>query len=327
MRKLAVTNIIAVGGENLIDLVEKKQEDHLPHYIAHPGGGPYNIAMAAGRQGGGVVYLTPISVDRLGQMLAQNLIDSHVELLGPRVSLPTSLAIVSIKDDKPSFQFYRDDTAERNVTREMLATILDDNPWVFHIGSLALASGEDAEAWEEYFMAMHEKGVVTSLDPNVRPNLIPDRDSYIRRLERMIACADILKLSDEDLLWLYPDQTSEEAFEHICALSGDGVKVMTKGADGAFAKSNSAEQTITSIPLEMLADTVGAGDTFMATMLVWLRDNNVLTREDINQLNENQLKALLQKASLAAGLNCMKYGCNPPTSDEIAAYSKDEILG
>ena len=315
-------NIIAVGGENLIDLVEKKQADHLPHYIAHPGGGPYNIAMAAGRQGGGVVYLTPISVDRLGQLLAQNLIDSHVELLGPRVSLPTSLAIVSIKDDKPSFQFYRDDTAERNVTREMLATILEDDPWVFHIGSLALASGEDAEAWEEYFIEMHKKGVVTSLDPNVRPNLIPDRESYISRLERMISCADILKLSDEDLLWLYPNHTKEEAFEHICALSGDGVKVMTKGAEGAFAKSSHAEQSINSIPLKSLADTVGAGDTFMATMLVWLRDNDILTRDKINQLDETQLRALLQKASLAAGLNCMKYGCNPPTSDEIMMHDQ-----
>lgn len=315
-------NIIAVGGENLIDLVETKQEDHLPHYIAHPGGGPYNIAMAAGRQGGDVVYLTPISVDRLGQMLAQNLIDSHVELLGPRFSLPTSLAIVSIKDDKPSFQFYRDGTAERNVTKEMLSTILDDDPWAFHIGSLALASGEDAEAWEEYYIAMHKKGVITSLDPNVRPNLIPNRESYINRLERMISCSDILKLSDEDLLWLYPDYPKEEAFEHISSLSGNGVKVMTKGAEGAFAKSNAAEQSINSVPLENLADTVGAGDTFMATILVWLRDNNMLTREDIYQLNESQLKSLLEKASLAAGLNCMKYGCNPPTSEEIALHHK-----
>ena len=300
-------NIIAVGGENLIDLVETKQEDHLPNYIAHPGGGPYNIAMAAGRQGSGVVYLTPISVDRLGQMLAQNLIDSHVELLGPRVSLPTSLAIVSIKDDKPSFQFYRDDTAERNVTREMLATILDDDPWVFHIGSLALASGEDAEAWEEYFMAMHEKGVVTSLDPNVRPNLIPDRDSYIPRLERMIACADILKLSDEDLLWLYPDQTREEAFEHICALSGDGVKVITKGADGADYYGAEGHFHQPAIKVKAV-DTTGAGDTYLGFLL-----GRLSCGDDIKQA--------MAIASHAAAIQVTRYG----TAEAIPSLSEIQI--
>ena len=310
--------LIAIGGENLIDFVETKQDGHLPKYIAHPGGGPYNIAIAAGRQRCDVAYLTPVSVDKLGQMLAQNLIDSGVRLVAPRVNLPTSLAIVSIEDDKPAFQFYREGTAERNITSSALANMLDDNPWAFHIGSLALAGGDDAIAWEDYFMVMHEKGAITSLDPNVRPNLIPDRDDYIKRIERMIRHADILKLSDEDIMWLYPDLSLDDAFDHICSLAENGIKVITKGAEGAVAKSDTSFQSTDSCPVDNFADTVGAGDTFMATMLAWLIENRITKRQDIHALNKLGLERMLHKAAIAAAINCTRNGCNPPTADEIS---------
>lgn len=312
-------SVIAVGGENLIDFVERQDDGDLPVYAAHPGGGPYNIAMAAGRQGGDVVYLTPISIDRLGQMLSRNLEESGVKLVAPKVSLPTSLAIVSIRDNTPSFQFYRDNTAERNITLPGLLHMLDEDPWAFHIGSLALAGGEDAQAWEEYFMAMQDKGVVTSLDPNVRPNLIPDNTAYIDRLERMIRHTDILKLSDEDMQWLYPDLSLDEAFDHICGLAGHGLKVMTKGAEGAMARSDTSAQFVASHKIDHLADTVGAGDTFMATILNWLREHGVTRRQDIHALDQNGLAQMLNHASVAAGINCTRQGCNPPTAPELAA--------
>ena len=109
-------------------------------------------------------------------------------------------------------------------------------PWLFHIGSLALAGGDDSDAWENLFNKLSDKGVITSIDPNVRANLIPDPVQYIKRIERMIKKADILKLSDEDIAWLYPNLSIDEAFDHICSIAGSGIKVMTKGAEGAVAK-------------------------------------------------------------------------------------------
>ena len=314
-----MSKTIAIGGENLIDFVETQTNEGLPQYTAHPGGGPYNIAMAAGRQGGDVSYLTPISNDRLGQMLAKNLIDSDVTIFAHRLDEPTSLAVVSLENNAPSYQFYREGTAERQITETKLADVLSDMPWLFHIGSLALAGGGDSDAWENLFNKLSDKGVITSIDPNVRANLIPDPVQYIKRIERMIKKADILKLSDEDIAWLYPNLSIDEAFDHICLIAGSGIKVMTKGAEGAVARSDAARISTPSYKIDQLADTVGAGDTFMATMLVWLRDQKITLKESIHQLEGHQLEQMMTRAATAAGINCTRSGCNPPKPDEIDA--------
>jgi len=126
---------IAVGGENLIDFVETGIVDGIPQYSANPGGSPFNLAIAAARQGCAVDYLTPISKDRLGNLLAERLTDSGVRLAALRLDAPTSLAVVSLEDGQPSYQFYRNGTAERQITWDGLQSALEDRSWVFHIGS------------------------------------------------------------------------------------------------------------------------------------------------------------------------------------------------
>ena len=105
--------MIAVGGENLIDFVSTSSKDDLPVYTAHPGGSPFNVAMAAGRQQAQTCYLTPISSDKLGDLLAARLTDSDVKLAGRRSEKPSSLAVVSIEGGFPTYGFYHRDTAER----------------------------------------------------------------------------------------------------------------------------------------------------------------------------------------------------------------------
>lgn len=309
---------IAVGGENLVDLVETGLDAHgFPLYTAYPGGGPYNVAIAAARQKAPVSYLTPVSDDRFGTILTQNLTKAGAQFLAPRVPLPTSLAVVSTTDGQACFQFYRHRTAERQVSLPLLMQLLDDLPSFFHVGSLALAEDEDGLVWEEFFTALHQKGVITSIDPNVRPDLIPDRRAYLDRIERMVRIADIVKLSDADVTWLYPELNAEDAFDHICSIAGDGLKVMTKGAEGAVASSDGASLTVAAHPVPDLIDTVGAGDTFMATMLVWLGDNTISERQAIYALDHTELASMLDKAGRAAAINCMSAGCNPPSADEI----------
>lgn len=308
---------IAVGGENLIDFVETGMVDGIPQYSANPGGSPFNLAIAAARQGSEVDYLTPISKDRLGNLLAERLTDSGVRLAAPRLDAPTSLAVVSLEDGQPSYQFYRKGTAERQITWDGLQSALEERPWAFHIGSLGLSGGDDADLWERFFRTCHEQGIITSLDPNVRPSLIEDRAAYIDRLERMFKHADIIKLSDEDIEWLYPDRPLMAAFDHLQDLSSDGLRVLTMGAQGVHARCGKTNVEVRARPVKTLVDTVGAGDTFMATMLSWLAEKGVSSRAELMALNSDHLMAMMERSSLAASLNCEKRGCNPPYLKEL----------
>ena len=308
---------IAVGGENLIDFVETGMVDGIPQYSANPGGSPFNLAIAAARQGCAVDYLTPISKDHLGNLLAERLTDSGVRLAAPRLDAPTSLAVVSLEDGQPIYQFYRKGTAERQITWDGLQSALEERPWAFHIGSLGLSGGDDADLWERFFLACHDQGVITSLDPNVRPSLIEDRAAYIERLERMFKHADIIKLSDEDIEWLYPDRPLMAAFDHLQDLSSQGLRVLTMGEQGVHARCGKTNVEVRARPVKTLVDTVGAGDTFMATMLSWLAEKGVSSHAELMALNSDHLTAMMERSSLAASLNCEKRGCNPPYLKEL----------
>ena len=308
---------ILVGGENLIDFVELAGSNGLPQYSANPGGSPFNVAIAAARQTCAVKYLTPVSTDRLGNMLAKSLVDSGVILEAPRVDAPTSLAIVSIEHGQPSYQFYRKDTAERLITRDGVEAALAKQPWAFHIGSLAISGGDDAAIWQDFFQDCHAAGVITSFDPNIRPALIADRASYMARFEAMIGHADIIKLSDEDIAWLYPEMEMMTAFDHLVAQSAKGLRVLTKGSDGAVARSAGGDISSPAHPVHELVDAVGAGDTFMASILSWLAHHGATERNAIHGLPEDSLKEMIHWAARAAALNCQAQGCNPPSRADI----------
>ena len=309
--------MIAVGGENLIDLVSMSSENGLPVYTAYPGGSPFNVAMAAGTQGGAACYLTPVSCDRLGDLLTAKLTECGVHLVGGRSDKPTSLAVVSVQDGSPSYGFYRQDTAERQVNSALLDEVIPDNTKIFHLGSAALIEGADADAWEETFTRWSKTGKLTSLDPNIRPSLVSDAGPYRKRIRQMSGVADILKLSDEDLFWLYPDCDFEAGCSACFADSTAALTVITRGGDGIRAKWGEQLIELPAFPVGTLVDTVGAGDTFMATLLVWLEMLNITCRSEMEALQEQQIEQALQRAAVAAALNCRKQGCQPPTAAEI----------
>jgi fructokinase len=312
--------MIAVGGENLIDLVSgDAAANGLPHYVANPGGSPFNVAMAAGRQGQNVAYLTPVSEDALGDLLADRLVQSHVRLVAPRVPHPTSLAVVSITDGIPSYAFHRNGTAERQVTKDSLQRNMPASTRIFHVGSLALIDGDDADTWETVFADCQQRGVMTSMDPNVRPGLISDADGYVARIRRMMRHADIFKLSDEDLEWLYPNRSIEEALADCRADCGAVLFVLTLGGAGSRAFLGDIELQADAPAVENLVDTVGAGDTFMASILSWVIENDLAARTALAAIDEDALRAVIRRAGAAAAINCGKSGCNPPWRDELAS--------
>jgi fructokinase len=312
--------MISVGGENLIDLVSgDAAATGLPQYVANPGGSPFNVAMAAGRQGQDVAYLTPISEDALGILLAETLVQSRVRLVAERVPNPTSLAVVSITDGIPSYAFHRNGTAERQVSIDRLQRDMPDTTRIFHVGSLALVGGDDADIWEAFFADCQQRGLMTSLDPNVRPGLISDHESYVARIRRMMRHADIFKLSDEDLMWLYPDRTLAVALADCRADCDAALFILTLGGDGARAFLGGIEIQADAPAVDKLVDTVGAGDTFMASTLSWVVENDLASRAALAAIDETALRAVIRRAGEAAAINCGRSGCNPPWRDELTS--------
>lgn len=312
--------MIAVGGENLIDLVSGKQTNNeQPHYLAMPGGGPFNVAMAVGRQGCDVTYVTPISTDAFGDLLAARLFESNVAIAAPRVQQPTSLAVVSLTSDGvASYSFHRNNTAERQITRETLASYVPPETNIFHVGGLALIEGDDAEAWKAQFQRCKDAGILTSLDPNVRPALIHDRNQYGARLHELMNIADIVKLSDEDLHWLYPDRPLEQALADCRADCNAALFILTLGAAGAHGFVEAGDVHVPSATIDIMVDTVGAGDTFMATILRWIIETGRTTPETLGNTDIAALTTVLSAAAKAAALNCAQSGCNPPWRDQVA---------
>ena len=308
--------MITIGGENLIDYVQTKVKDGLPVYTAIPGGSCYNVAIAAARQGQTVSYVTPISTDSLGNVLAQRLIDDGIQLATPRTDAPTSLAVVSVNNGQPSYQFYRSDTADRQITPDTLDAAISDQTRVFHIGSLALIEGADADLWEQRFATLAANDVITSLDPNARPVVVKDKDPYVTRLLRIMKHARVLKLSDEDLEYLAPDQPLMDAFEHICSETQAAIIILTKGADGAVVRCGSTQFDVAAAQANPLVDTVGAGDTFMGTLLVEISKTG-LSASELGSIAENELTRIVTRAAKAAALNCQSAGCNPPYEQDL----------
>jgi fructokinase len=308
--------MITIGGENLIDYVQTEVKDGLPVYTAIPGGSCYNVAIAAARQGQTVSYVTPISTDSLGNVLAQRLIDDGIQLATPRTDAPTSLAVVSVNNGQPSYQFYRNDTADRQITPDTLDAAISDQTRVFHVGSLALIEGADADLWAQHFATLAANDVITSLDPNARPVVVKDKDQYVARLLRVMKHARVLKLSDEDLEYLAPDQPLMEAFEQICSETQAAIIILTKGADGAVVRCGSAQFDVAAAQADPLVDTVGAGDTFMGTLLVEISKTG-LSASKLGSIAKDELARIVTRAAKAAALNCQSAGCNPPYEQDL----------
>ncbi|MEM1265976.1 MAG: PfkB family carbohydrate kinase [Pseudomonadota bacterium] len=312
--------MIVVGGENLIDLIEEGGAPGAPLYRAAVGGSPLNTAKAAARQDVPVGYLTPVSSDTLGRLIAEDLRRDAVRVLAPASDRPTSLAVVSFNEGQPAYQFYREHTAERDVSEEGLAAALPDDTDVLYVGSLALAGIEDGAAWTELYQAASERGIFTALDPNVRPTFIRDRAAYLARLETLFSASRLIKLSDEDLGWLTGGAPPRDAATSILARSAADVVILTQGDAGAVGLLRGGGVVdVPAHPVPNLVDTVGAGDTFMGTILAQARNGGLTTPGVFAAAEPAEVHRLLAIAARAAAINCGRVGCNPPTAAELFA--------
>lgn len=325
--------MIVVAGESLIDFVHRpevaSEGPRGPLYEACPGGSPYNCAIALGRLGVETGFLCPLSDDSLGRLLAGRLEDSNVSALqSTPVEAPTSLAVVSLSPEgSASYSFYREGTADRQLDPARLTAALPESVTAFQIGSLALIEKADGPAWSAALEAAAARGALISIDPNVRTRLISDYEDYRARLMSMLAKADMIKASDEDLDYLYPGLSPQDAIRRVMEEQNITLTVLTRGAEGATAFSASGLSV--AMPAKSFTaesgtggDTIGAGDSFQAGLLAWLSRSDKLSKTGLSSLDQAGLEAMLDFASTVAGLNCAETGCNPPRIEQLQALGK-----
>jgi fructokinase len=305
--------MIVVAGEGLIDLIA--EDGSLRPY---PGGGPFNTAVALGRLGVPVGFFGRLSSDRFGRLLEACLLENGVDgryiLRGPA---PTPLAVVhETADGDHEFAFYLAGTAYADITMADLPDLARDVVAVC-AGTLGLASDPPAGSIEQLLERESASRLIV-VDPNVRPAVFGDRDAYRRRFERCAGFAHVVKLSDADAQWLYPGESLESVVDILLAL-GVRFAVLTRGADGALAKTAAGSADVGSPPVEVV-DTVGAGDAFGAGLLCWLWASDRLDAESVGSLGEDALSSGLRFAAGVGALQCSRAGATPPTLGEVDAF-------
>lgn len=313
--------MLVSAGESLMDLISITDSvGDQSCYAARPGGSPYNCAVAMARLGGDVGFLCPFAEDHFGEILLKHLETMGVSRLATqRVSAPTALAVVSINDGgQPSYAFYRDHTADRQLLEPPIHLFLPDVVSAFHFGSLGLATESDSKVWLSLALELKQKDVLITLDPNLRPTLIDDMAQYKGRLDTAYALCDVLKFSDEDLSILYPNEPAYERLIQIQDNHQIPLVILTKGVHGSVGRTlDGTVAEAPPFPVRTMGDTVGAGDTFQAAVIFWLTEHFERPSHQAHTLDKAALTALLRFANTAAGLTCQEQGCNPPSRAKV----------
>jgi len=306
--------MIVCCGEALIDMLPRESAAGEPAFAPYVGGAVFNTAIALGRLGLPVGFFTGISTDFFGGMLRDALVASAVNLDFVRSSdRPTTLAFVRLVDKQATYLFYDENTAGRMLREDDLPA-LSDNVEALHFSCISLIPEPCGSTYEALMRREHTRRVMM-FDPNIRKNFIKDKPAHLARMKRMLAMADIVKLSDEDLDWFGETGAPEEIASRWLAL-GPKLMVVTKGAEGLVAYSSRGAISVPAEPVSVV-DTVGAGDTINAGILASLRDQGLLTKQAIAALTPDQIERVLRFSARAAAITVSRAGANPPWRAEL----------
>lgn len=304
---------IGVIGEALVDIIPDDGADTLR---AHPGGSPANVAVALARLGVDTRFLGRTSTDRWGDRLREHLAGEGVVVEGSVGDEPTAIAFVDVASDgAASYRFLWEGTADRRIGAAELTLALESLDAV-HIGSVACLLDPGADAIAEVVAPIEER-LVVSFDPNVRPSLVDDVEGARARLLALADHAHVIKASDEDLAFLFPDHDLERAAWELLDGAQTHLVVVTEGAIGARAFTPRFEVPIPPRPQGAVADTVGAGDTFMAGLLAGLAERDLLTVGALKGLDVDAVREVGAFAALAAGAVVARPGADPPRRADL----------
>lgn len=306
--------MIVCCGEALIDMLPRESKAGEPSFAPYAGGAVFNSAIALGRLGVPVEFFSGLSTDLFGQQIMQVLAASKAGTryahFSPR---PCTLAFVQLKDGHATYVFYDEGTAGRMLSPEDLPNFGDDVDGML-FGAISLIP-EPCGSTYEALMAREHGRRVTMLDPNIRPGFIPDKDKHLGRIRRMMAMADIVKLSDDDLAWFGETGTHAEIAAKWLQ-NGPKLVIVTGGSKGATGYSKDGAVTVASRKVEVV-DTVGAGDTFNAGVLASLHDQGLMSKGAVANLSLEAVEAALTLGARAAAVTVSRAGANPPWRHEL----------
>jgi fructokinase len=309
--------MILISGEALIDLIPDSDKQNA--YDAVLGGSPYNVAIGLARLGSKTAFVSRISSDGNGDALAAGLSDNGVDLsFVLRDERPTTLAFVMRGTAKTGsrYSFYLDATSF-------------DGPWPFpaawpksgrhlHVGSISALDPRHGERVVEALKAARPHATV-SYDPNIRPLVTPDRSAVATLVERQASLANVVKASEEDLQWLYPERPVEDSLAAWSA-RGPDFCVATLGERGSLAILDGKRIEIPAPRIEVV-DTVGAGDSFMSALLSAM-DHDSAIGAGAAPPSRTALERWLRFAAAASAITCTRKGSDPPTRVEVEAALK-----
>lgn len=305
--------MIVSGGEALVDLVPAESDPDL--LAPRLGGGPYNVALTAARLGVPTAFLSRVSTDRFGDALVRRLEESRVDTsMVQRGPEPTTLAVVTLDEDSSArYSFYTEGTADRLVADP---GPLPERTAALSLGTLGMVLRPGADVYQTVLRRESGRGVLTALDPNIRPEMIIDPNGYRTRFAAWLPFVRLLKVSVEDAQWLAratdPAEITGAARAWLDA--GPRAVVVTRGADGvSVVTATGHEVTVPTVAVEVV-DTIGAGDTVQGALLAWLvrhevTDPATLTRADWTEA--------LSYAARAAAVTVSRRGAEPPTAEEL----------
>ena len=302
-------------GEALIDMLPRTSTQGEACFAPYAGGAVFNTAIALGRLGTPSAFFSGVSTDMLGDILADSLTASQVDTQYlARSDRPTTVAFVKLVNGQATYAFYDEATAGRMLSQDQLPTLPDTVSTLF-FGGISLVNDPAASTYEA-LQSREAAARVTMIDPNIRPGFIAGKEAeYRARIERMIARADIVKLSDEDLHWLMGAGDLSTLARQIIA-TGPKLVFITEGAAGARALTATQNRFFAATPVTV-ADTVGAGDTFNAGALSALHTAGALTKAALTSLPDATLDAALSLGTRAAAITVSRPGANPPWANEL----------
>lgn len=307
-----------VVGETLIDIVPGGGADGTTRATCRlPGGSPANVAVTLGRLGRDVTLATTLADDADGSAARAWLTESEVRVLAqePATGRTSTAAVVLAPDGSAAYEF----DLTWDLRTSTFAEAVEHGADAIHAGSIATVLAPGADAVEHALAAARGRCLI-SIDPNARSTITPDVDAARSRVERLVSLADLVKVSEEDLHWYHPGVDVAEV-ARAWASSGPSLVVVTLGADGCLLVRGDEQATVPARDV-VVADTIGAGDTFMGALLdavVGLGAAGRDARRVLSSLDMEQLREAASWAATAAAVTVSRPGADPPTRVELAA--------
>jgi fructokinase len=294
-----------VVGEVLIDLIPEGA-----YYKTVVGGGPATTAKALAKLGVDTQFLDGISNDEYGQMAKNELVASGIKLDYVKYSdKPTCLAIVSLNDSgSATYEFVIENTATFDFNSTWLPNLQTERPSLLHIGTLATVIEPGASVLFEWGQSVAKVAPIV-FDPNIRPAVISNREQCVAQVERWVAISSAVKVSDDDIKWLYPSLEIDQVVNNWLK-KGPSLIVVTYGDKGLAGYRKDEKLNVEAVKVKV-ADTVGAGDTVGAILV------EAINKNGLDGLTGSRLETMLKRAAKAAAITVSRTGANPPTSKEL----------